>query len=279
VLAEVVSESVPRFLFWNIQGKALPQLIADSAQEHAVDIIVLAESTGSAEMLLTALNRDRSTFELCPGILCDSITIFANFQSSFMVTKSESARVSIRHLSLPARQDILLAAAHLPSKLHFSDDSLIFECTNLARMIADEERTVGHKRTILLGDLNVNPFETGMVGTGGLHSVMSRSVALKRTRTVQAREYDFFYNPMWSHFGDRGDSESGTYYYESAEHVVYFWNMFDQVLIRPELLDGFDSSTVRIVNSVSGTSLLRGDGRPDPTVGSDHLPILADLDF
>lgn len=150
---------MPRFFLWNIQGKALQQSIADLAREHAVDIIVLAESTGSAGVLLTALNRDRSTFELCSGIICKSITIFANFQASFMATRSESARVSIRHVSLPARQDILLAAAHLPSKLHHSDDSLIFECANLARMIADEERAVGHKRTILLGDLNVNPFE------------------------------------------------------------------------------------------------------------------------
>ena len=80
----------------------------------------------------------------------------------------------------------MVAAAHLPSKLHQSDDSLIFECANLAQMIAKQEDLVGHKRTILLGDLNVNPFEVGMVGTGGLHAVMSRNVALRNHRRVQA---------------------------------------------------------------------------------------------
>ena len=31
----------------------------------------------------------------------------------------------------------------------------------------------------------------------------------------------------------------GTFYYENAEPVCYFWNMYDQVLLRPELLEGF----------------------------------------
>jgi hypothetical protein len=110
----------------------------------------------------------------------------------------------------------------LPSRLHFSDESMIFECANLAKMIEDQEEAWGHWRTILLGDLNVNPFEIGVVGTGGLHAVMSRDVASRGSRTVQSREYDFFYNPMWAHFGDRQGGVPGTYYYDKAEHVATF---------------------------------------------------------
>jgi exonuclease III len=269
---------VPRFLFWNIQGKNFHPLVAKLAREHSVDVIVLAESDAPVSTVLEALNQPRVEYEFCAG-LCESISIFSNFPASFMTAVYESARISIRHLRLPARKDILVATAHLPSKLHFSDASLAAECGNLAQMISEQERELGHKRTILLGDLNVNPFEAGMVSTAGLHAVMSRSVALRRHRTVQAREYDFFYNPMWSHLGDGPDRQPGTYYYEKAEHVVYFWNVFDQVLVRPDLLEGFDNSKVRVLCSVGGLSLLRSDGRPDGSVGSDHLPIVADLDF
>ena len=269
---------MPRFLFWNLEGKELQHLVAQLADEHSVDLIVLSECETPATTMLMQLNADHVRFELCPG-LCQSITFFAAFQANFLTPVLESARISVRRLTLPARNEILVAAAHLPSRLYFSDESMIFECTNLAKMIKDQEESSGHRRTILLGDLNVNPFETGMVGTGGLHSVMSREVASRGSRTVQAREYDFFYNPMWAHFGDRTGGPPGTYYYDKAEHVTYFWNMFDQILIRPDLLGGLGAESVRILTSVRGLSLLGPNGRPDKAVASDHLPVLLDLDF
>jgi hypothetical protein len=277
-MLEVETRCVPRFLFWNIHGRDLYSLVAKLARERSVDVIVLAESKTSLGVAIETLNKPAAAYQFCEGF-CESISIFANFQPAFMKPVSESARVSIRRLTLPARDDILIAAAHLPSKIHFSDRSLVFECANLATMIAEQEKLVGHKRTIVLGDLNVNPFEDGMVATGGLHAVMSRAVALRSQRTVQATSYDFFYNPMWSHFGDGSDEPPGTYYYEKAEHLVYFWNIFDQVLVRPALLKGFENSGVQVVRTVGDVSLLKADGRPDAAVGSDHLPIVVELDF
>src|ERR1019366_9368104 len=93
--------------------------------------------------------------------------------------------------------------------------------------IDEVEVSEGHQRTILLGDMNMNPFEAGMVIAGGLHAVMSRRVASRMTRLVQKQRYKFFYNPMWNHLGDHGDT-CGTFYYEGAEHLCYYWNLFDQ---------------------------------------------------
>ena len=149
----------------------------------------------------------------------------------------------------------------------------------LARYINNEEQIIGHKRTILLGDLNVNPFENGVVGTGGLHAVLSRGVASKGSRTVQGVSHEFFYNPMWSCFGDRREGPPGTYYYDRAEAVNYFWNIYDQVLLRPELLDGFDIDSLRILTTAGETSLLNSSGRPDKTNASDHLPVVFSLSF
>lgn len=269
---------MPRFLFWNLEGKELQHLVAQLAEEHSVDLIVLSECKTPVTTMLMQLNAAHVRYEFCPG-LCDGVTFFGAFQANFLTPVSESARVSIRRLKLPARNEILVAAAHLPSRLHFSGDSMTFECANLAKMIKDQEEESEHRRTIVLGDLNVNPFEAGMVGTGGLHAVMSREVASRGSRTVQAREYDFFYNPMWTHFGDRLGGAPGTYYYDKAEHVTYFWNMFDQVLVRPALLEGLAEESVRILTSVRGLSLLGPGGRPDKGVASDHLPVLVDLDF
>jgi hypothetical protein len=84
---------------------------------------------------------------------------------------------------------------------------------------------------------------------------------------------------MWGHLGDVVSQTAGSYFYDNAEHVNYFWNMFDQVLIRPELVSRFDSDQLRIITSVGHRSLVRPDGRPDGATYSDHLPIIFELEF
>jgi endonuclease/exonuclease/phosphatase (EEP) superfamily protein YafD len=268
-----------RFLFWNINRKPLAEAVAELAEAHAVDVVVLAESITEPGTLIQALNKFRTGGFQFPRGLSRYVAIFTRFSREFIQPIFESERVSIRKLSLPARSEVLIAAVHLPSKLHWSGDSQAFECAELARQIAAEEDRVGHQRTVLLGDFNMNPFEKGLVAANGLNSVMSRRTASRATRTVQGREYRFFYNPMWGHLGDlRGDT-AGTYYYDSAEHVNYFWNVFDQIMLRPDLAAGFDGDKLKIVTTIGNRSLVRQDGRPDADHASDHLPILFELNF
>ena len=215
-------------------------------------------------------------FHLTTG-LCKQIVMFSRFSRDFLQPSFETDRVSIRRLILPDRMPVLLAAVHLPSRLHWSAESLAMECGELAKSIEIEERKAGHGRTILVGDFNLNPFEAGLAG--GLSSVMSRRVASRVTRTIQGREYRFFYNPMWGHFGDAGSETSGSYFYDAAEHVNHYWNIFDQVLLRPELAERFDPTQVSIIKAIGSRSLVRQDGRPDQTKGSDHLPLIFEVEF
>ena len=82
---------------------------------------------------------------------------------------------------------------------------------------------------------------------------------------MQQQKYKFFYNPMWDHFGDH-DEAGGTFYYEGAEPLCYYWNLFDQVLLRPDLLEGFAPENVRIPTSIGDFSLLQEDGQPDKEI-------------
>jgi hypothetical protein len=267
-----------KFLLWNINRKPLGDTVADLADEHAADLVVLLESKISPATMLGLLNMRprRGGFHLTAG-LSAAVTVFTRFSRDFIEPVFESDRVSIRKLSLPALPEILVAAVHFPSKLYWTSVSQGFECTELARQIEIEENHAGHRRTVLLGDFNMNPFEPGLVAAGGLNSVMSRQIAARQERTVQGRDYRFFYNPMWSHFGDAGTNTAGSYFYESSEHVSYFWNIFDQVLIRPELAEAFDTNRLKILTKTRTGSLTRPDGRPDGTLFSDHLPIVFEL--
>lgn len=267
------------FLFWNLNRKSLSPLIAELADEHRAEIIILAESGESPASLLQNLNTRRTGSFHFPIGLSSYLTIFTRFSRDFLMPLFESDRISIRRLALPARSEIIIAAVHFPSKLRWSSESQSFECGELARQICFEEDRLGHRRTVVLGDFNMNPFEFGLVAAGGMNAVMSRQVAARSSRIVQGREYRFFYNPMWSHLGDSKSKTAGSYFYDSSEHVNYFWNVFDQVLIRPELAERFDMNRLKIVTSVGTRSLVRHDGRPDLVGSSDHLPIVFDLDF
>ncbi len=268
---------MPKFLFWNLNKRDIPGFVRHLADEADADVLILAECAMARERILETLNEEKPHYQWAWGV-CDSLEFFTRFDSRFLRPVSESSRISIRRLSLPARQPILIAAAHLPAKVGFSNESQWFESVQLSRVIEEVERTEGHHRTILLGDLNMNPFEPGMVGArGGLHAVGSRSIAARDTRTVQGEKYKFFYNPMWSHLGDRAET-GGTFFYDYAEPVCYFWNMYDQVLLRPDLLEGFAPEHVQILTSVRGISLLQ-DGEPDQEMASDHLPVVVELNF
>jgi hypothetical protein len=268
---------VTKFLFWNLNKRDIPGFVRHLAWDEGVDVLILAECTMRPERVLEHLNEERADYQFAWSN-SDHLVFFTRFDWRLLKPLAESNRMSIRRLSLSGQQPILVAAVHMPSKMGFSEESLVFESVQLSRMITEIEASEGHKRTILMGDLNMNPFEAGMVGArGGLNAVMSRRIAARNARIVQQEKYPFFYNPMWNFLGDRAET-GGTFYFENAEPVCYFWNMFDQVLLRPELLEGFVPEQVRIFTEVRGVSLLES-GRPDREMASDHLPVMLELNF
>jgi len=145
----------------------------------------------------------------------------------------------------------------------------------MTSLIADIVRTedkLDHQRTILVGDLNMNPFDAGVVAAQTLHAVMTRQLAGREERTVLGRSYRLFYNPMWSFFGDRTDGPPGTYYHRSSNPGDLFWNIYDQVLLRPSLMDTLVALEILTIDGQD--DLLTKAGLPDKARCSDHLPIL-----
>jgi len=256
----------------------LDRMVGNLAVAYDVDVFILAECALSPGRLLTTLNgRGTGLYQYVPRVGCEKIEIFARFPHEYLIPLSETDRLTIRRLNLPGLTEVLLAAIHFPSKLRWSAESQAHESVVLAGLIREAEREVGHSRTVLVGDLNMNPFECGVVSAAGLHGVMTRGVAQRGDRIVQGRMYPFFYNPMWGLFGDATPGPPGTYYRAGSEHVEYFWNMFDQVLIRPELLPAFDNRDLKVLESDGEASLLSAAGTPEDSAASDHLPVLFKL--
>jgi hypothetical protein len=267
------------FLFWNLHEKPLTHILASLALQHDVDVLMLAECTISTAAMLTALNAKQVQYHFAPSIGCEKVVIYTKFSPEFLRLKYETDRLTIRELKLPGLVEILLAVTHFQSKRYWSDDDQALECNLLSASIQKAEKEAQHTRTVLIGDFNMNPFETGMVAASGLHAVMTREIALRGSRRVSKQDYPFFYNPMWSHFGDASENPPGTHYYTGSRHKEYFWHMFDQVLLRPGLIELFEPSTLKILSTDGINSFVTKHGLPDNTVASDHLPILFELNL
>lgn len=143
--------------------KPIADVAAAIAIEQHSDVVVLAES-GDPVTLLKQFNpelgRASGGYHLAEGN-CQAITVLTRFSSQLVVPTWESERVSIRRLRLPAREELLMCAVHLPSKMYSRDDDQRARCFELARQIAEAEDRAGHRRSVLLGDFNMNPFESG----------------------------------------------------------------------------------------------------------------------
>ncbi len=269
------------FLFWNLKEKPLQAIIARLTLRYEVDVLMLAEYDDNIPLdnLIRMLNKPGENYDYVPRKSCQRIEIFTRFPEEFMPPIYEEDKFTIRHLKLPGLTDILLAVSHLSSKLYADEYDQFKECENLAQKIRNAEAKIGHAKTVLVGDLNMNPFESGVVNASALHAVMSRQLAKRHGRIVQGQQYPFFYNPMWSLFGDSTPGPPGTYYYSGTKQKAFFWHMFDQVLIRPELLDRFDNQDLEILQSDGHTPLLTKKGLPNRKMASDHLPILFKLNL
>jgi exonuclease III len=267
-------------LFWNVQKKDLTAQIVNLAKGRDVDILVLAENLVSSVQLTQALNTNGPDYFLNhPLSQCKKLTIITRFPYDLIVPIEESHRLTTRHVQLITGEEFLLTALHLVDKGNFTAESQSEAASEIANQLYQTEIRVGINRHIVLGDFNMNPFETGMIKANGFHGTMSSEVALQESRTVQKREYPYFYNPTWSLFGDLNKDTSGTYYYRHAEHICYEWNVFDQVLLRPGLIANFVKDSLEIVQHDSVTSLITAKKIPDATNHSDHLPLFFTLKF
>lgn len=244
------------------------------AEYYNLDVIILVESVCQPSKIIEFLNYRREGKYMIARTLAKGFQIYANFLPKFLDPIMESDRYTIRLLKFPITPEYLLIATHFPSKLYRDPADQTAFASHLSAKIREIENSRGHNRTILVGDFNMNPFEHGMIQANSFNSASSYDVAKRNegSRTYYGEKYPFFYNPMWNFMGDRTPFTPGTYYYDSGNVVNYYWNMFDQVLVRPSVAKNFIYEKFKIINSDGKQKLTTASGRPDRSI-SDHLPI------
>lgn len=276
-----------RFLFWNFRydGPDREALLARLIRVEAVDVAILAESSVDRSELLDRLATAGRTYSAIP-IPHDWIEIYAGYPGDcFLDWARDEGRLCLRRLKVPGRVEILLGAVHLTSGLHSERPERKSEADPLARAVraAQREQNVGHERTILVGDFNLNPFDDAMIFPDGFGAMMTKELVRKSRKSpdgIGGR----LYNPIWSKLGrEASDAPPGTYYWRTKRHHNIYWNYPDQVLIGADLIDHFPVGHFRILTEIPGPDgplrLIRETERHWKIEISDHLPLVFDLDL
>lgn len=267
-----------RFLFWNVKKNPVGPVLSEIVRQHDVKMVILAECEDEGEILVDLNATTENLFHLTDSKRT-RVAIYARFPPEYIKTVHSDKFFTIRRIFLPETRQILLAAMHLESKLHRSDIHRWGKARDVSATIRQVESELGISRTILVGDLNMNPFEMGVIQADGLHGVMTRAIARKKGRSIGDEVYPYFYNPMWGRFGDTTKGPPGTYYVTTSSRDEYFWHTPDQVLIRPDLIDSFDDAKLQVLTNCGGIEFLKESGIPDDSRASDHLPLLFDLEL
>jgi len=259
------------YIFWNTNRKAHIEYISEIVSEYDIDFIILAEfPENQITYLIRALNLNNQ-FYLIPNISNKKIHIITKMIPSKIDYLEEDNNVRfLSFFDLDIKERLNLGLIHLPSKLHASENDILIPIQRTNSMIDDIEKN--NELTILIGDFNMNPFEQGMLSANGFHAFPRKIESKKNKRVVQTIEKKIFYNPMWKYL-IREDNPIGSYYYTSGGAYTLHWHVFDQVLLRPQLIPFLNRA--ELIGSFKDVNLIRNN-KPNKEV-SDHLPLFMKL--
>ena len=262
-------------LFWNIQKKPVEHVLAAMARHHDIDFIFLAECPANTPQQLIEHQLLNGKYQEIP-LERKRLRIISRCSKSAVLSYRDDQYYCLLEIALPGQMTVLLTAVHLPSKRHKTGVDQLIRAGFLGAEIRTKEAELKHARTVVFGDFNMSPFEEGMISANGLHGVMSRELAAKESREVERKSYPYFYNPMWGRFGDATPGPPGTYYYAKSGYTCHFWHTFDQVLVRPALLQRFRTESIHVY---AIEDIMREYNVSRKADLSDHSPLIFSLDL
>lgn len=267
-----------KLLFWNINSKAEAISSVDEiVRNYSIDLVILAEAKEHISRVCIRLGSQFHRIDnVNPKTRVDLFYNKSNISSASMRLSSKDGYVAIYSIIPKNYHEINICALHLRSPLTadiVNRNALAMRCREY---IEDAEEDSNHSRTVVVGDFNLDPFDSALVSSEGFHAVMTKNIARQKKRIISAVKRLYFYNPMWKFYGDYDNRPSGTYFYKKADPVCHFWHIFDQVLIRPSLVECFVD--VYILASDGNRDLINYQNIPRVEI-SDHLPIYMELNF
>jgi hypothetical protein len=274
------SGEMVNFLFWNLnrQENAIDHLcdcLTELVMIHEIHILIIAEATPTLRQRFLHHCRDRGleyseVQSLQPQVKTHIFSCYPqrNFRDLVASDRMRGTGIKLGNLD-----EILLFSLHLCDARNHSPDDQNFASRPIASQIRTEQKKEGHCRSIVVGDFNMNPFDTGMIDPDGFHAVMDRAIAQREGRNIYGELYPYFYNPTWHLMGNQVARVPGSYYFIQPK-VTQYWYTLDQVLVGSDLIPKFMVESLELLTQVKNHHLLTSlAGKPRKSRYSDHLPL------
>jgi len=275
---------MPNFLFWNLYGKQrsrreirsrrLLESLTRIVSSREIDFLIFAECMTEPDVLQRALDSAATGSYHRVATRASKTQVWTRWPKNRIAVKYDSIdRLTVFEIELPRSPNLLLMTCHLPDRS--SQPTEADRQDRVSRHIVPEIRRIedfeGHSRSVLVGDLNMDPYEAGMVAASGLNSMMTRILADSMSNSTTRSGSRCFYNPMWSLFGDRSGGPSGSTFWARGTGSNHFWQMYDQVLLRPQVADAL--LELQLIDTDGADTFVTKQGRPRKALWSDHLPL------
>jgi hypothetical protein len=202
------------------------------------------------------------------------VAAFTSLPENDLVHRFASVGEDLAIWTIERPLPIIIGGVHLIGKSGGASDSTqALAVKEIVEQFFRFEEEKGHCRSILVGDFNMDPYDPGMTNDLAIPGYMTVELATRPDRRFREKRRRRFYNPMWGLFGDRTPGPAGSFYWRSSVPNNTYWTLFDQILIRPPLIEKLKE--VVILDSDGAHSLLNANGMPNVDYLSDHLPVLA----
>ena len=168
-----------KILFWNIYNKNLISPLIDMIKENQLDIVSLAEAENlDITAILNHLKlsgNEWNDIQISPQ---NDIRVLAKKEIKIIPYK-EDGHYSIYKIKKYDKVDCLLVVVHLLSKKTKSNEAQYNSANDIARELNKYEQEFfenNEKRTIIVGDFNMQPYEAGICSGYGFNATMSASI-------------------------------------------------------------------------------------------------------
>lgn len=261
-----------KILFWNThKNENINTIISELITDNNISIVVLAEYTADVDELLQILTMQSVHMKQYISAGCDRIKIIGSVNQVEPGKQTDQASIQI------INNDIVMCCVHLNSQIYSGHQER--REIHIEQIISDIqllEKELNTDKTIIVGDFNINPYDDTCINARYFHGIPVYEEAKRKTRTVADKEFSMFYNPMWNFLGDRYQPY-GTYYHNGSDAVNAYWNIYDQVIVRPSIKERFVDESLKILTETKTIYLLDKNGHPDKNI-SDHLPIMFEIE-
>ena len=251
--------------------------ISEIVIEKSCDIIFLAEyPTEEVFKLCNEINISSSqNYKPLPSYGgCSHICGLISNRYKTINVLQETDRYAIFKIGT-ATGMLLIAAIHNVSKMCSGPIDQLNILQRIRSDLTEQEAKLQSKNSIVVGDFNINPFEEISVSPYSLFAIPYKEELKTTTAVRQSTVMEKFFNPSWKFLSNQ-KAPYASYYYNSSKSDNYYWNMFDQVIVRPQLVNAFDMDSFSIITE-SKTCQLMLNGKPNKNNFSDHLPIFFNI--